>query len=225
MISDWDLYLVTDSRVYPGRSHVEEAEAAIAGGVKVIQFREKQIIDREMIATGKVLRAMTAEAGVDLIVNNRVDIALALGADGVHVGQDDIPVALARQLIGSNKIVGASASNVAEAISAEENGADYVAASPVFATLTKADAPPQTGLEGLMEIAEAVDVPVVAIGGIGLGNVDEAIAAGADVIAVVSAVVCAQDMKNAAEELRSAIQAAKSKKCLRANAGPRTLGS
>ena len=213
MISDWDLYVVTDSKVFPGRSHVEEAKAAIAGGVKVIQFREKQMIDREIIATGKVLRSITTEAGVDLIVNNRVDIALALGADGVHVGQDDMPVALARQIMGPNKIVGASASNVAEAVRAEKDGANYVAASPVFATPTKADAPPQTGLKGLKEITEAVRVPIVAIGGIGLENVEEVVAAGADVVAVVSAVICAQDMRKAAEELRSAIRVAKSKKC------------
>jgi thiamine-phosphate pyrophosphorylase len=212
MISEWDLYVVTDSKVYPGRSHIEEVKAAIAGGAKVIQFREKQMIDREIIATGKVLRSITADACVDFIVNDRVDIALALGADGVHVGQKDMSVALARQLMGSNKIVGASASTVAEAIRAEKDGADYLSASPVFATLTKADAPPPTGLDGLREIAEAVSIPIVAIGGINLGNIDEVIAYGADVIAVVSAVICAQDMRKATEKLISAIRAAKSKK-------------
>ncbi|MCJ7609248.1 thiamine phosphate synthase [Candidatus Bathyarchaeota archaeon] len=212
MISDWNLYVITDSRICPGRSHIEEAKAAVAAGVKVIQLREKQMIDREIVTVGKTLRSITAKASVDFIVNNRVDMALALDADGVHVGQEDMPVPLVRQLMGPNKIIGASASTVAEAIRAEKDGADYVSASPVFATMTKTDAPPSTGLSGLKEISEAVSIPVVAIGGIDLRNVEEVIAAGADVIAVVSAVVCAQDMRKAAEELLSAIRAAKSRK-------------
>jgi thiamine-phosphate diphosphorylase len=213
MISDWDLYLVTDGRVYPGRTHIDEVKAAIAGGTKVVQFREKQMIDRNMITIGKVLRSITAEAGIDFIMNNRVDIALALGAEGVHVGQEDMPVELTRRLMGPNKIVGTSVSTVTEAIKAEKDGASYIAASPVFATLTKADTPLPTGLDGLKEIAESVNIPIVAIGGINLGNIDEVISAGADVIAVVSAVVCAPDMRKAVEELTSAIRTAKSKSC------------
>jgi thiamine-phosphate pyrophosphorylase len=209
LISDWDLYVITDSRLYPGRSHIEEAEEAMVGGAKAIQLREKQMTDREILDIGMVLRRATTDVGVDLIVDNRVDIALALGADGVHVGRDDIPVPLVRRLIGPNKIVGASVSDAAEAIKAEREGADYVAASPVFATPSKGDAPPPTGLAGLREIAESVSVPTVAIGGINLGNVWEVISAGADVVAVISAVVCARDIRLAAEELSTAIRVAK----------------
>ena len=209
MISDWDLYLVTDGNVHPGRTHIEETAAAIAGGVKVVQFREKQMADRELISIGAEIRSLTAEAGVDFVVNNRVDIALALGADGVHVGQDDMPVALVRRLIGPRMILGASASSVEEAVKAEKDGASYVAASPVFSTSTKLDAPKPTLLEGLRAISDAVDVPVVAIGGIGLNNVVDVVKAGADSIAVVSAVVCAPDMKEAATSLNSIIRDAK----------------
>jgi thiamine-phosphate pyrophosphorylase len=210
LISNWDIYLVTDGWIYPGRSHVDEVKAAIAGGARVVQFREKQMNDRDILAIGKVLRSLTAEASVDFIVNNRVDIALALGADGVHVGQGDMPVTLTRRLVGPDKIVGVSASTVAEAIRAEKEGADYIGASSVFATATKSDAPLPMGLNGLRQMAEAVSIPIVAIGGINLGNVEEVISAGADVAAVVSAVVCAPDMVKATEELASAIRAAKS---------------
>ena len=211
MMRDWDLYLVTDNRVYPGRSHVDEVEAAIDGGIRVIQFREKQMCDREMIATGKVLRSLTSRAGVDLIINNRIDIALAVDADGVHIGQDDMPVALARRLLGPDKILGASVSSVAEAKIAQREGASYVAVSPVFSTSTKTDAPAPVGLEGLKTISKAVRVPVVAIGGINLENLEVVIGAGADSVAVVSAVVCAKNMTDATRELRSRIESAKSR--------------
>jgi len=133
-------------------------------------------------------------------------------ADGVHVGQDDMPARLARKLMGPDKIVGVSANSVAEALQAEADGADYVSASPVFVTPTKPDAPPPTGLEGLRAIAAAVRIPVIAIGGINASNVEEVIAAGADAVAVVSAVVGAEDIEGAARELVSKIRAAKAKR-------------
>ena len=209
MISNWDLYLVTDAKVYPGRSHVNEVEAAIAGGARVVQFREKQMNDRDMLNIGTTLRRLTAEADVDFIVNNRVDIALAVDADGVHVGQEDLPASLVRRLVGPKGIVGVSASTSEEAIKAERDGADYIGASPVFSTGTKTDAPRPTGLEGLRAMADAVNIPIVAIGGISVGNIDGVISAGADAVAVISAVVCAPDMVKASKELISKIRAAK----------------
>jgi thiamine-phosphate pyrophosphorylase len=210
MISNWGLYLVTDNRVYPGRSHIDEVKAVIAGGARVVQFREKQMNDRDLLATGTVLRKLTTDSNVDFIVNNRVDIALALDADGVHVGQEDMPVINARRLMGPHKILGVSASTVEEAIKAESESADYIGASPVFATSTKPDAPHPTGLEGLRAMAEAINIPIVAIGGINLENVEQVISAGADSAAVISAVVCAPDMVKATEKLVATINAAKS---------------
>ncbi|HIC94918.1 MAG TPA: thiamine phosphate synthase [Anaerolineae bacterium] len=203
---DWTLYVITDRRW--GRSHLEVARAAIAGGATAIQLRDKEATTRELIEVGLALRELTRERGVAFIVNDRVDVALAVDADGVHVGQDDMPAKLARRLMGP-KIVGVSAGSVEEALRAEADGADYVSASPVFATPTKPDAPPPTGLEGLRAIAEAVRIPVIAIGGINEDNVGEVIRAGADGVAVISAVVAAPDIAEAARRLRQRIEEAR----------------
>jgi len=209
---DWGLYVITDSKLARGRSHLEVARAAIAGGTSVFQLRDKEASTRQLVEIGLKLRELTRELGVTFIVNDRVDVALAVEADGVHVGQDDMPAKFARKLMGPDKIIGISAGSVAEAVQAEADGADYVSASPVFATPTKLDAPPPTGLEGLRAIAAAVRVPVVAIGGIKASNVEEVIVAGADAVAVVSAVVGAEDIEEAARELVSKIRAAKAKR-------------
>ena len=206
---DWTLYVITDRRLSRGRSHLEVARAAIEGGATAIQLRDKEATTRELIEAGLALRELTRERGVAFIVNDRVDVALAVEADGVHVGQDDMPAKLARRLMGPDKIVGVSASSVEEALRAEADGADYVSASPVFATPTKPDAPPPTGLEGLRAIVEAVRIPVVAIGGINEGNVEEVIRAGADGVAVISAVVAAPDIAAAARRLRQKIEEAR----------------
>jgi len=204
---DWTLYVITDRRW--GRSHLEVARAAIEGGATAIQLRDKEATTRELIEAGLALRDLTREREVAFIINDRVDVALAVDADGVHVGQDDMPATLARKLVGPDKIVGVSASTIEEALQAEADGADYVSASPVFATPTKPDAPPPTGLEGLRAIVEAVHIPVVAIGGINEGNVEEVIRAGADGVAVISAVVGAPDIAAAARRLRQRIEAAR----------------
>ena len=201
---DWTLYVITDRRW--GRSHLEVARAAIEGGATAIQLRDKEATTRELIEAGLALRELTREWGVAFIINDRVDVALAVDADGVHVGQDDMPATLARKLVGPDRVVGVSASTVEEALQAEADGADYISASPVFATPTKPDAAPPTGLEGLRAIVEAVRIPVVAIGGINESNVEEVIRAGAAGVAVISAVVGAPDIAAAARRLRQRIE-------------------
>ena len=203
---DYALYLVTDAGLSRGRSHLQVVGAALRGGVTIVQYREKSATTRRMIEEARELRKLCASAGVPFIVNDRVDVALAVDADGVHVGQDDMPAALARRLIGDKKILGVSAGNPEEARRAVADGADYIGASPVFATPTKSDAPPPMGAEGLRRLAQAVSVPVVAIGGMNAENAQSIMAAGASGIAVVSAIVAADDVERAARAILSAME-------------------
>ena len=206
--ADYRLYLVTDAGLSRGRRTAEVVRAALAGGVTMVQYREKAGSTRLMIEEARELAALCRAAGVPFIVNDRLDVALAVEADGVHVGQDDMPASLARRLVGKGKILGVSAGSPEEARQAEADGADYVGASPVFATPTKADAPPPVGVEGLGRLAAAVRIPVVAIGGINAGNAGAMIAAGAAGVAVVSALVSAADVREAAASLRRVVDAA-----------------
>ncbi len=183
-------------------------EAAIRGGVTVVQYREKAASTRRMIAEARELRQLCRAAGVPFIVNDRIDVALAVDADGVNVGQDDMPAPLARRLIGKGRILGVSAGNVDEARRAEEEGADYIGASPVFATPTKPDAPAPMGVEGLRKLAGAVSIPVVAIGGMNAQNARAVMLAGAAGLAVVSAIVGAQDVEAAARAIADAVKEA-----------------
>ena len=203
---DSGVYLVTDAGLSRGRPAQEVVEAALRGGVTVVQYREKSAGTRAMIEEARELRKLCAAAGVPFIVNDRVDVALAVDADGVHVGQDDMPAALARRLIGDKKILGVSAGKAEEARRAVADGADYIGASPVFATPTKPDAPPAMGAEGLRRLAGAVSVPVVAIGGMNVENAQSIMAAGASGIAVVSAIVAADDVERAARAILSAME-------------------
>jgi thiamine-phosphate pyrophosphorylase len=200
------LYLVTDAGLSRGRSHVEIVEAAIRGGVTIVQYREKEAPTRRMIEEAGELLALCRAAGIPFIVNDRIDVALAVDADGVHVGQDDMPASLARRLIGRKRILGVSAGSIAEARRAVDDGADYIGASPVFSTPTKPDAPPPLGVDGLRAMSGAVAVPVVAIGGINRGNAGDMMNAGAAGIAVVSAIVGAEDAAAAAQALRDIVE-------------------
>ncbi len=206
---DYSLYLVTDRALARGRPLADVVRAAVAGGVTCVQLREKEASAREFAAAARELLALLRPLGVPLIVNDRIDVALAAGADGVHVGQQDLSVADARRLGPPGWIVGVSAESVADAARAERDGADYVGASPVFATPTKADHAPPLGLAGLRALRAATKLPLVAIGGIHVGNARETIRAGADGLAVVSAIVAADDPRAAAAELRREIAAAK----------------
>ena len=206
---DYTLYLVTDGRLSGGRSHSQIVEAAIRGGVSVVQYREKTATTRRMIEEAKELLRLCRAARVPFIVNDRVDVALAVDADGVHVGQDDMPAALVRSLIGGAKILGVSAASPEEARKAEADGANYIGASPVFGTPTKTDAPPAIGVDGLRSLVAAVHIPVVAIGGMKAQNVAAIVSAGASGIAVVSAIVAALEVESAARALRAALEAAR----------------
>ena len=155
------------------------------------------------------MQAALRGTGVPLIVNDRVDVALAIGADGVHLGQQDMSIADARRLGPPGWIIGVSAETVADAVRAEKEGADYIGVSPVFATPTKTDAAPPLGLSGLRQMRAATKIPLVAIGGIHAGNARDVIRAGADGLAVVSAIVAADDPRAAATQLRQEIEAAR----------------
>jgi thiamine-phosphate pyrophosphorylase len=197
----YDLYVITDEAIAGGLSHEEIARRAIAGGADVIQLRDKVCGCRELCRIGRALRTITMKTGTLFIVNDRLDVALACGADGVHLGQNDIRVGVTRQIAPPGFIIGVSVGTVDEAVRAEEEGADYLAISPVFSTASKNDAGPGRGLDVVREIRRSVSVPVIAIGGINLDNVREVIAAGADGVAVISAVVGSRDIIATAREL------------------------
>ena len=204
-----DLYVVTDEGLAGGLPHSEIARRAVLGGADVIQLRDKTISSREMVQVGREIRKITRKAGALFIVNDRLDIALACGADGIHLGQDDLACETARQLSPADFIIGVSVGSIDEARAAERQGADYVAVSPVFSTGSKADAGPGYGLSTLKDIRAAVHIPVIAIGGIGPANAAEVIEAGADGIAVISAVVSQPDVTAAARRLALIVAAAK----------------
>ena len=206
---NYDLYIITDRATSGGLTHAEIAERAIAGGADVIQLRDKACGCRELCRTGRELRTITMKTGTLFVVNDRLDVALACGADGVHLGQDDMRAGVARQLTPPGFIIGISVGTVDEAVKAEQEGADYIAPGPVFSTASKHDAGPVLGLEVLQEIRRSVSVPVVAIGGINLENVHEVIAAGADGVAVISAVVGKRNITAAARELRKRVSESK----------------
>ena len=202
------LYLVTDERLSRGRATAEIVRAAIRGGIDAVQLRGKDLPAREQLAIGRELRAITRDAGVLFIVNDRVDLALALAADGVHVGQDDLPAEIVRRLVGPEMIIGVSAATIPEALTARAAGADYLGVGAIYGTATKLDAGAATGSALLGTIAGAVDLPLVAIGGINATNVAAVIAAGAAGAAVVSAIIAADDPEAAARELQRRIAAA-----------------
>ena len=206
---DFSLYLVTDRSLSHGRSTTDIVRAAVAGGATCVQLREKSCGTREFLGEARAVHALLAGTGVPLIINDRVDVALAVGAEGVHLGQTDMPLADARRLTGPGMIIGVSAECVEDAVRAQAEGADYVGVSPVFATPTKTDTAPPLGLEGIRAIRAAVSLPLVGIGGIGPANAADVIRAGCDGIAVVSAIVAAADPRGAAAELATIIQRAR----------------
>lgn len=201
---DLSLYVITDEKIGLGRSHIFLAEEALKGGATVIQFRDKEKTGRELYKIGVKLREITKKYGALFIVNDRVDIALAVGADGVHLGMNDLPISVARKIAGNKFIIGASVSSPEEAILAEKEGADYISAQSIFETSSKEDVK-VIGIEGLKAIVKVSSLPVIAIGGINKYNAREVIKAGAKGIAVISAVVSQEDVKSATEELKSII--------------------
>jgi thiamine-phosphate pyrophosphorylase len=204
---DWSVYVITDRQAAGGRSMLDVVRSAVQGGASVVQLREKSVSTRDMVELGRALLEVTRPAGVPLIVNDRVDVALAIEADGVHVGHDDMPVALARRLLGPGRILGASPETLAEAREMEQDGADYLGVGDVYGTPSKADAGAPIGVAGLAEVMRAVTIPVVAIGGITAANAGPVVEAGAAGVAVISAVVGAADPEDAARRLRGIVEA------------------
>jgi thiamine-phosphate pyrophosphorylase len=200
---DYSLYLVTDRTLSRGRSSEEIVGAAVRGGVTCVQLREKHCSTRDFIREARSLQPLLHHHKIPLIINDRLDVALAIGADGVHLGQSDMHIGDARRLVGENTIIGISAENLNDAIVAEQEGADYIGISPVFETDTKVNTAAPLGLEGIRWIRRAVNLPLVGIGGINVGNVREIICAGADGVAVVSAIVSADCPETAASELKN----------------------
>jgi len=210
-VIDFSLYLVTDRGLSRGRTTIDIVRAAISGGVTCVQLREKQCATRRFIEEARMIRSLLdrLETHIPLIINDRIDVALAIGADGVHLGQTDMHISDARRLAGSSLVIGISAESVADAIRAEAEGADYIGVSPVFATPTKNDTAPPLGLEGIRAIRAAVSLPLVGIGGIKVENAAEIICAGADGVAVVSAIVSASCPQSAATAIKQRIQSAR----------------
>jgi thiamine-phosphate pyrophosphorylase len=194
------LYLVVDP-LDTGRDPVELARAMLAGGARLLQLRLKRAASGELLATAERLRAMTAAAGATLVVNDRADVAAAAGADGVHLGQEDLPVAAARRVIGPGRLIGLSTHSEAQLEAARDAGADYLSLGPIFATTSKSAADPVIGCARLRAARRLTARPLVAIGGITAATAREVLAAGADAVAVIAAVVRARDVERATAEL------------------------
>jgi thiamine-phosphate pyrophosphorylase len=205
------LCVITDVGIQSRFSHLELCELAIRGGATAIQLRDKSASDRDLYAYAVAMQTVSTALGATFIVNDRVDIALVANADGVHLGQSDLPIPAARKILGDSKIIGASASSLAEARRAEAEGADYIGFGHIFPTSTKAkDAPPK-GISELREALSAVNIPIMAIGGISAKNLSEVLEAGAPSAAVVSAVCNSENPQAATAQLRQIINAFKNK--------------
>lgn len=200
-MKDFHLYVILDKKSLKARrSFFEVARSAIEGGADCIQLRDKELSTLELIKEGKKLRDLTRRSGTIFIVNDRADIALAVDADGVHLGQEDLPIAIARQILGTTKIIGRSTHSLPQAIEAEQQGADYIGVGPIFATPTKPTYP-AVGLDLIRQVSEHIRIPFVAIGGIDAGNIESVLEAGAKRVAVVRAVVGADDVQGAAKRM------------------------
>ncbi len=212
MPEKYDLYVITDEGLSKGLKHAEIARLAIEGGADAIQLRDKHLSGKELLRCALEIRELTKKAGALFIVNDRLDVALASRADGVHLGQDDIPARLARPLCPPGFIIGVSAGTPEEAAQAERDGADYVGLGPICHTDSKSDAGLACGFDAITQVKNVTSIPVVAIGGLGPENAGQALKAGADGIAVISAVVSQDDVAGAARRLKSAIERAKHRK-------------
>ena len=198
---DYSIYLVTDRRTKTDEEFLNIIEEAIKGGTTVVQLREKTASTKEFYDLALRVKEITSRYGVPLLINDRIDIALAVDSEGVHIGQDDMPAGIAREIIGEDKILGVSASTVEEAKKAEIDSADYIGSGAVFPTATKDDAD-SVSKEELKKIIDSIDIPVVAIGGITIENAHTLQASGIAGFSVVSAIMSAEDPKEASEKLK-----------------------
>ena len=202
------LYAVVDSDALGNRRHIEVAEELIRGGAKIIQFRDKSRDKSERLSITQGLKDLCSRCGVLFIVNDYIGLALATDADGLHLGQKDLPVSVARRLLPIDKIIGCSVNTVGQALAAQSSGADYIAVGSIYPTSSKEKAV-VIGLEGLRQIRQAVSLPLVAIGGINKDNAAEVLAAGADAVAVISAILKAEDIKEATRQIITKLEAGK----------------
>ncbi|MGK7344386.1 MAG: thiamine phosphate synthase [Candidatus Nitrospinota bacterium M3_3B_026] len=205
--SDIDVYPVTNRALYGARSDEQVIAALAAGGARIVQLREKNVSDREFYDLAALYRRETARHDMMLIINDRPDIALAVGADGVHLGRDDMPIEAARRIMGPDLIIGASTHSVAQALEAEGEGASYVNIGPLFPTPTKPDAK-TIGLDPVREAAAKLKIPFTVMGGITEENIDDVLAAGARRIGVITAILGAEDIAGATARLVKRIRGA-----------------
>ena len=202
MKPDYSLYLVTDRMLMRTKTLGEAVEQAVIGGCTIVQLREKEILSLDFYVLASEMKKITDRYGIPLIINDRIDIAMAVGAAGVHIGQKDIPADIARKVIGKDMLLGVSAVSAAEAVNAAKAGADYLGVGAMFPTGTKPDAG-FVSMEELERIRKAVDIPIVVIGGISKENAMLFQPMGIDGLAVVSAVIAQPDIKKSAADLKS----------------------
>jgi thiamine-phosphate pyrophosphorylase len=194
------LYAIIDPAQAGGGAALQVAETLLSAGVRLIQLRDKQASTRDLFEQARLIAACVRSGKGIFILNDRADVARAAGADGVHVGQEDLPVELARQILGEGKWVGYSTHVLAQVVEADKSSADYIAFGPIFPTASKAQPDPVVGLDGLREARQATAKPLVAIGGITLQNARQVIEAGADSVAVIRGLLAAPDLAERAEE-------------------------
>lgn len=199
---DYSIYLVTDRDLMSTKTLEEAVEQSIIGGCTLIQLREKDCSSRDFYDTAVKVKAITDKYNVPLLINDRLDIALAVDAAGVHVGQSDLPVSVVRKIIGDDKIIGISAGNLEDALKGQQDGADYLGVGAMYATGTKKDAK-STSMEELKKIRENVSLPIVVIGGINKDRVKDFYGIGIDGLAIVSAIIAQKDIAEAAREFKA----------------------
>lgn len=201
MTIDFRVYLITDRKACPGEDLTGTVAKALEGGVRAVQLREKDLSARELFRLAERMRTLTAAHGAKLLINDRADVARAVGADGVHLGVLSIPAKAARGILGPRAIIGCSAHNAGELRQAAEGGADFATFGPVFPTPSKASFGPPVGIPALAEACRTARIPVFALGGIGPGNLEEAVRAGSFGVALISGIVAAADPRAAAAAL------------------------
>ncbi|MDP3764982.1 MAG: thiamine phosphate synthase [Nanoarchaeota archaeon] len=199
-MKDFGLYLITDSKL-TRKNAIEDVKAAIKGGVKIVQYREKEASAKQMIAEASIIKKLCRKNNVLFIVNDRIDIAVAVNADGVHMSEEDMPYKYARKLLGKDKIIGLSAHSLKQALQNQKLGADYTSIGPIYYTTTKKPAKAPIGLEPIMQLKNKLKIPLVAIGGINEANIENVLKAGAKNIAVISGIVAKYDVEGTVRNL------------------------
>jgi thiamine-phosphate pyrophosphorylase len=203
---DFRLYLITDRKIV-AKPLPDAVRLALEGGVKAVQLREKDLPVRELLALARELRSITREFGAKLFINDRVDVAMIVGADGVHLGGASMPVDAARKIVGKDMLIGASTHNMEEALAAQKGGADLITFGPIFDTPSKAEYASPVGAAAIRNIKNEISIPIFALGGINSGNVLQVMSAGADGIAMISAIFSAEDIRKTAAAFNKALTA------------------